>query len=191
MADILNLMYCKSLFSGICLIWSKSVSNIVKWGVFHKQSKNSISFEQHWLLNQWARTCRLFFMIIVSNMWDFTFYNDVSLELKKKLLLLLKKQSFSLNTVWKLKNFCDIQNLREINLGRSRMSKKPILTNFEALPNLAILCSCLFFETLDMPKLISRKILEVEKFFNFYSALHMLELLNIEFENFFLNSLIF
>ena len=79
-------------------IFWKSVRKIVKWGVFHKQSKNSISFEQHWLLNKWARTCRLFFMIIVSNMWDFTFYNDVSLELKKELLFLLKKNIHSVST---------------------------------------------------------------------------------------------
>ena len=53
--------------------------------------------------------------------------------------------------MWIFKNFFDIHNLREINLGRSRISKKPILTNFEALPNLAILCS--FFETLKYAKI--------------------------------------
>ena len=62
------------------------------------------------------------------------------------------------------------------------MSKKPVLTIFDAMPKLAILIYVAgFLETFDMPKLISRKMLVTEKFFIFYNALHMLELLNIDF----------
>ena len=70
------------------------------------------------------------------------------------------------HTVWKFENISATQISREINLGKSRISKKVSFWQFWFLE----ITKVAFLETLNLPRSISRNICLAENFFDLHTV---------------------